>query len=102
MHGSPADVPVPISETTPTVEDTTNYEAFLNVMRSWIGIVILFIWTFCTFFHLCNGLRHLFWDAGKGFGLRSIYLSGWSVVLISMALTIAVWITGALTMGGMR
>jgi succinate dehydrogenase / fumarate reductase cytochrome b subunit len=78
------------------------YEAVLGTMRSWIGLLFLVIWTFCTFFHLCNGVRHLFWDAGAGFELRSIYLSGWSVVVISTALTIATWLTGALISGGIR
>lgn len=78
------------------------YEAVLGTMRSWIGLLFLVVWTFCTFFHLCNGVRHLFWDAGAGFELRSIYLSGWSVVVISTALTIATWLTGALISGGIR
>lgn len=67
------------------------YEALIAVMRSPIGTAFLLVWTFCAFFHLCNGIRHLFWDAGQGFELRSIYLSGWSVVAASIVLTIAVW-----------
>ena len=31
---------------------------------SWIGRVLLFGWSFALFYHLCNGIRHLFWDAG--------------------------------------
>ncbi len=68
------------------------YEVVVAVMRSPIGAAFLFAWTFCTFFHLCNGIRHLFWDVGQGFELRSIYLSGWSVVAASIVLTIAVWL----------
>lgn len=75
------------------------YEAVLTVLRSGPGLIMLFAWTFCTFFHLCNGVRHLLWDAGKGFELRSIYLSGWSVVFAAIVLTIATWLAGALILG---
>jgi succinate dehydrogenase / fumarate reductase cytochrome b subunit len=44
------------------------------------------------FFHLCNGIRHLFWDAGYGFELETIYASGWAVVAISAGLTVAAWV----------
>lgn len=76
------------------------YSVALDIMRSWIGLAILLIWTFSTFFHLCNGVRHLFWDAGMGFKLRSIYLSGWSVIVASVVLTIATWLARLLTLGG--
>jgi succinate dehydrogenase/fumarate reductase cytochrome b subunit len=33
-------------------------------------------WIFSFFYHLCNGMRHLFWDIGLGFNLGTIYTSG--------------------------
>jgi succinate dehydrogenase / fumarate reductase cytochrome b subunit len=69
------------------------YQQFLYLMRSWIGLALLFGWTFSMFFHLCNGLRHLFWDAGRGFDLRTIYASGWTVITTSVILTIVLWAT---------
>ena len=70
----------------------TAYHGLLSFMRSWIGLLLLFGWTFSIVFHLCNGLRHLFWDAGRGFELRTIYASGWMVVATSVILTIGLWI----------
>jgi succinate dehydrogenase / fumarate reductase cytochrome b subunit len=61
---------------------------------SWLGLLLLFGWTFSLFFHLCNGIRHLLWDAGWGFELRQTYLTGWIVVAASGALTIIAWIAG--------
>ncbi|MGE0116669.1 MAG: succinate dehydrogenase, cytochrome b556 subunit [Dongiaceae bacterium] len=61
-------------------------------LASWLGLVLLLAWTFALFFHLCNGIRHLFWDAGYGFDLQSIYASGWTVVAASVVLTLAAWI----------
>jgi succinate dehydrogenase / fumarate reductase cytochrome b subunit len=45
-------------------------------------------WAFCFFYHLGNGVRHLCWDAGFGFGHRQIALGGWLVVVFSIGATI--------------
>ncbi len=60
-------------------------------IRSWVGRMLLFGCTFCFFLHLCGGIRHLAWDAGYGFDLRAIYASGWTVVTVSVALTVLTW-----------
>ena len=77
------------------------YAAVDGFLRSWIGIVLLLGWTFALFFHLCNGIRHLGWDLDVGLGpglsgfeLRSIYLSGWTVVVVSLILTVVTWMLG--------
>jgi succinate dehydrogenase cytochrome b subunit len=51
-------------------------------------------WTFSFLFHLLNGVRHLFWDAGKGFERTQRHLSGWFAVLGAIALTlcVAAWV----------
>ena len=54
-------------------------EAFATVrtaLGSWLGRLFLFAWTFSFFFHLCNGIRHLLWDAGLGLDLPTVYASG--------------------------
>lgn len=65
-----------------------------SVIGSWYGLVLLVGWTFALFFHLCNGVRHLVWDAGRGFELPQVYASGWAVVVISIGLTIVAWVVG--------
>ena len=72
-------------------------EAFDTVQAfigSWFGRLVLFGFTYCLFFHLCNGIRHLFWDAGYGFELPDLYASGWAVVAASVGLTLIAWIAG--------
>jgi succinate dehydrogenase / fumarate reductase, cytochrome b subunit len=64
-------------------------EAFV---RSWVGQILLFGATFVFFLHLCGGIRHLTSDAGYGFELRTIYASGWAVVVATVALTLITWI----------
>lgn len=61
---------------------------------SWLGLLLLFGWTFSLFFHLCNGIRHLVWDAGYGFALRTAYVTGWTVVAASAGLTLIAWVAG--------
>jgi len=69
------------------------------VITSWVGQISLVAATFAFFLHLCGGIRHLVWDAVHGFELRSIYISGWSVVGVSVVLTVAAWIVGAAMAG---
>ena len=75
------------------------YSTVRGFLSSWVGLLLLVGWTFSFFFHLCNGIRHLVWDAGYGFSLRAIYASGWTVVVASTALTIAAWTFSLVVMG---
>ena len=64
------------------------YAAVRSALGSWLGRLLLLAWTFSFFYHLCNGVRHLFWDAGIGFELRTVHASGLAVVAASIALTL--------------
>jgi succinate dehydrogenase / fumarate reductase, cytochrome b subunit len=68
-------------------------------LGSWLGLLLLLGWTFAFFYHLCNGIRHLFWDAGLGFELRTAYASGWTVVAASVALTVIAFAAGLAVRG---
>ena len=68
-------------------------QAFLG---SWVGRVLLFGWSLALFYHLCNGLRHLWWDTGQGLDLKSVYASGWAVIGATTALTLIAWIAAFL------
>src|SRR6201981_2976533 len=59
-----------------------------------IGMLLLFLWSVAFFYHLCNGLRHLAWDAGHGFELRQAYRSGYAVLAATAVLTILTWTYG--------
>ena len=70
------------------------YAAFQHFMGSWLGLLLLFGWSASLFYHLCNGIRHLWWDTGHGFELKTAYATGWAVVAASAALTVIAWIAG--------
>ena len=80
----------------------TGPEAFADaqsLVGSILGRLLLFGWSFALFFHLCNGIRHLAWDAGYGFEISTTTRSGWAVVAASAVLTVIAWIAGYLAMG---
>lgn len=70
------------------------FESAQAFVGSFLGRLLLFGWTVGLFFHLCNGIRHLFWDAGLGFELDEVYRSGWTVVVATAVLSLLVWIVG--------
>ena len=43
----------------------TAYALFQSFNTSILGRIVLGGWLFCAFYHLSNGIRHLFWDAGR-------------------------------------
>jgi succinate dehydrogenase / fumarate reductase cytochrome b subunit len=72
-----------------------DYFAYVqNIMGSWIGLLILLGFTWAVSYHLCNGIRHLFWDAGYGFEIETAYKSGWATVAGSIVLTVVAWAIG--------
>ena len=72
-----------------------NYFKTVNsIITSWLGKLVLVGFTWALFYHLCNGVRHLFWDAGFGFELSTVYKSGYATVAASVLLTAAAWIIG--------
>lgn len=79
----------------------TGPESFAVVqgfLGSWFGMLILFGWTWALMYHLCNGIRHLVWDAGYWLELPQVYLTGWIVVGASFGLTLLVWIAGLIAL----
>jgi len=64
------------------------YAKLQQCFSNWFIQFVLLGWTFALFYHLCNGIRHLFWDIGKGFELDNLYKSGWAVVACASLLTI--------------
>ncbi len=58
---------------------------------SWLGQLLLFGWSWALSFHLANGIRHLFWDVGKGYSIQQAKSSGVVVVVFSLVLTALIW-----------
>lgn len=76
-----------------------SFQRISAIAGSALGQVVLFAFTLALFYHLGNGIRHLFWDAGYGFELKTVYASGKVVLVATVALTVLVW-AAAMTTGG--
>ena len=68
------------------------YESFLLSINSFFGKFILIGFTWSMSFHLLSGLRHLFWDLGYGFEIKTANISGIFVIIFSLAMTIIFWL----------
>jgi succinate dehydrogenase / fumarate reductase cytochrome b subunit len=77
------------------------FAAVHGFVGSWLGRLLLFGWTWALLYHLFNGVRHLFWDAGMGFDLPVARASGYAVAVASVAATLAVWIAGYMSAGAL-
>ncbi|MGB5722638.1 MAG: succinate dehydrogenase, cytochrome b556 subunit [Woeseiaceae bacterium] len=67
------------------------YAVFQSLMGSFVGKLLLIGWSFAFFYHLCNGVRHLVWDTGRGFEISQANRSSWLVLILSVALTATFW-----------
>lgn len=57
-----------------------------------IGMLLLFLWSAAFYYHLCSGIRHLAWDAGYGFEIRTANRNGYAVLAATALLTVITWL----------
>lgn len=70
------------------------YDTVAAVIHTWLGHLVLFGWTAALWYHFCNGIRHLAWDAGYGFELPQVHLTGKITLAATAGLTLLTWIIG--------
>ena len=68
------------------------YQYFRAVMSGIVPQLLLIGWTFAFFLHLGNGVRHLFWDAGRGLEKHQANASAWFVLVFAAILTAGFWV----------
>ena len=74
------------------------FESANSILSSWFGIVELIgsVWALC--YHSLGGIRHLIWDMGYGFDLKTADRMGWAVIIGSFVLTfVIICYSGALS-----
>ncbi|MDO9451624.1 MAG: succinate dehydrogenase, cytochrome b556 subunit [Stagnimonas sp.] len=67
------------------------YNMILPHLTAWYGKLVLVAFTWALLYHFCNGIRHLMWDLGKGLDMPTAEKTGWGVIVVSIAVTAAVW-----------
>ncbi|HAI59038.1 MAG TPA: succinate dehydrogenase, cytochrome b556 subunit [Xanthomonadaceae bacterium] len=75
------------------------YACFVAAADSLPGRIALFGFGATLVYHLLNGVRHLFWDAGFGFEIPAVYRSGYAVIALAVVLTGLLWYV-AFSIGG--
>ncbi|OQY56639.1 MAG: succinate dehydrogenase, cytochrome b556 subunit [Candidatus Parabeggiatoa sp. nov. 2] len=81
-------------------DGTETYQQAQSLLGSWLGLLLLFGWSFSLFYHLCNGIRHLFWDAGLGMDIKTAYATGKVVWVATIILTALAWVLAFSLKGG--
>jgi succinate dehydrogenase / fumarate reductase cytochrome b subunit len=75
--------------------DASSFSVFSDFLDSFIGRLVLFMFTWALFHHLIGGLRHILWDAGYGLDAPLRDQMAWATLIGGFALTVLVWIVGA-------
>jgi len=70
------------------------YAVVIPHFQAWYGQIFLLGFLFSLYLHFCNGIRHLFWDAGYGFELETVDLTAKIAIAVALVLTVATWLTG--------
>ena len=70
------------------------YSIVQNILNSFFGklLVIGITWSFS--FQILSEIRHLFWDLGYGFELKTSNISGAIVIFGSFIMTVLIYILG--------
>ncbi len=71
-----------------------NYEIIKLFLKSFFGkfLTLFLCWTFS--FHILNEIRHLIWDMGYGFEIKTAKITGTLVFVGSFILTVLFFIIG--------
>ena len=73
--------------------DASLYGFVQPIALSFYVQIIIFFWSLSLTYHLCNGIRHLAWDAGFGYELEEVYKGGYIVLAASLLITLLIWLT---------
>ena len=68
------------------------YDTAQWIAGSFLGRLVLFLYSFALLHHMVGGVRHLIWDTGRGFDLQSRMSLAKYSVFVSGGLTLLVWI----------
>lgn len=70
----------------------SQYQTVSHYVKSPLGLFCLFGWSFCLYYHLFNGIRHLIWDTGHLLKIENAYRAGYVVLLLTALATACTWL----------
>lgn len=75
------------------------FSAISGFLASPLGFVVVAGYVWSLSFHLMNGLRHLYWDTGRGLGVKTAAKTAWAVYIGSVILAAVILAAGYTSMG---
>ena len=76
------------------------FDAYRALLATPLGLLVLFGLTFSLFYHLANGVRHLFWDSGRGFDPKTADMTGWAAIAFGVVATVLIWAIAVIRIAG--
>ena len=70
----------------------SSFELVSMIVSHPLGQFVMFGDSVVLFYHASNGVRHLFWDFGKGLDIPGVYASGWIAIAVMVVLTVSFWV----------
>jgi len=70
----------------------TGFATAQMVLSHPLGMLVMAGYSAALFYHGCNGVRHLFWDMGKGLTIEAVYRSGKLTITLAIALFVVFWL----------
>lgn len=69
----------------------SDYQFMSGIANSWFGKLMFFGFTVTLYYHMANGIRHLFWDTGRGLELEDARKSGNVCLIAAAVLSVVTW-----------
>ena len=69
-----------------------DYFAYVTgLLGTWLGLIVLFGYTWALLHHAIGGIRHFIWDTGHGYDLKTVDIMSWGSIAVSVTLTVLIW-----------
>lgn len=69
-------------------------------LHSPVGFIVIagYVWSLC--FHMLAGLRHVYWDSGRGLAYETVKKTSWAIWIGSVVLAAIILAAGYAARGG--
>ncbi len=67
------------------------YGGYMALLGSPLGRVVIFGLTVSALYHLAAGVRHLVWDTGRGFELKTANATAWGALVFGLVGAVVVF-----------
>lgn len=74
------------------------YAFVTGLLGSWLGLPVIFGYTWALSHHMAGGIRHFIWDTGAGYELDTVDFLSWATLAVSVVMTLLIW--GYVLLGG--